>query len=404
MTVLSVFLENYKVGHLTLLPNEGTIFTFAESYVKDPQRPVLSQSYFDKNREILTKVQMTQVKLPPFFSNLLPEGHLRQYLADLGGINSEREFALLQLLANDLPGAIRVSPFEQESGMLPTNIKPDSTSDEKDSALHFSLAGVQLKFSAIESARGGLTIPAQGIGGNWIVKLPFDRFNHVPENEWSMLQLAKSIGISVPNAELIPVKKIVNLPQVEHYHNKNALAVKRFDRVENNRRIHIEDFAQVYGLFPHEKYRKVSYANIASMVWQLTGEKGLIDFIQRLTFTLLIGNGDMHLKNWSFIYYDTYTPELAPAYDFVSTIPYLPQDQLALTFVNTKDIKAINRPLLLRFADKSKIPNHLVLSTVSETVERTHAAWKKHANHYPLNKQLIHTISQHLETMALQLS
>jgi len=55
---------------------------------------------------------------------------------------------------------------------------------------------------------------------------------------------------------------------------------------------------------PSKKYESVSFANITGMVWQLTGEVGLTDFIRRLTFTILTGNGDMHLKNWSFIYKD----------------------------------------------------------------------------------------------------
>ena len=44
--------------------------------------------------------------------------------------------------------------------------------DDREEVLRFSLAGVQLKFSAINEASGGLTIPAKGVGGSWIVKLP----------------------------------------------------------------------------------------------------------------------------------------------------------------------------------------------------------------------------------------
>lgn len=48
--------------------------------------------------------------------------------------------------------------------------------DRRRHALRFSLAGVQLKFSALNEPRGGLTIPARGIGGSWIVKLPSHEF------------------------------------------------------------------------------------------------------------------------------------------------------------------------------------------------------------------------------------
>jgi serine/threonine protein kinase HipA of HipAB toxin-antitoxin module len=46
----------------------------------------------------------------------------------------------------------------------------------------------------------------------------------------------------------------------------------------------------------------------------------------RVTFNMLIGNADMHMKNWSLIYPDRRYVSLAPAYDFVATLPYIPGD------------------------------------------------------------------------------
>src|SRR5262249_33699679 len=149
----------------------------------------------------------------------------------------------------------------------------------------------------------------------------------VPENEFAMMHLAGEIGIPVPETQLIPLDRIGGLPDMGVLAGSQALAVKRFDRTANGKRIHIEDFAQVYNIYPEQKYEGVSYANIAGMVWKLTGETGLTDFIRRLTFSIITGNGDMHLKNWSFLYADGRTPSLAPAYDLVSTIPYLPADR-----------------------------------------------------------------------------
>ena len=98
----------------------------------------------------------------------------------------------------------------------------------------------------------------------------------------------------------------------------------------------MEDFAQVFGQFPEDKYKAVSYANIARVLWAETGEQGAYEFIRRLTFSVLIGNADMHLKNWSLLYPDTRTPVLSPAYDFVSTLPYIAGDKLALTLGGLK--------------------------------------------------------------------
>jgi serine/threonine-protein kinase HipA len=58
----------------------------------------------------------------------------------------------------------------------------------KPSAYRFSLANVQLKFSALGKAnkahankRGGFTIPAAGVGGSWIVKLPLQQLSGVAD-------------------------------------------------------------------------------------------------------------------------------------------------------------------------------------------------------------------------------
>src|SRR5207253_4544770 len=79
--------------------------------------------------------------------------------------------------------------------------------------LRFSLAGVQLKFSAVMEASGGLTVPAGGMGGSWIVKLPSARFAAVPENEFVMLELARRVGIAMPPNRLIDMAKIKGLPE-----------------------------------------------------------------------------------------------------------------------------------------------------------------------------------------------
>jgi serine/threonine-protein kinase HipA len=64
--------------------------------------------------------------------------------------------------------------------------------------LRFSLAGVQLKFSGLMDRQEGLTIPDKGMGGNWIIKLPSMTHDHVPENEYAMMYMAKEIGMNSP--------------------------------------------------------------------------------------------------------------------------------------------------------------------------------------------------------------
>ena len=348
---LEVFIDNLKVGEITLLANERNLFVFDDDYLAMKEKPILSQSFFDKSGEIIVQTKIVQTKLPPFFSNLLPEGRLRQYLAQQGGINQQSEFKLIELLGGDLPGNV----FVKSGNIIDSEIEKEAVNLNQDDQIYrFSLAGIQLKFSAITESRGGLTIPTSGLGGDWIVKLPAQNFVSVPENEFSMLQLAKEIGISTPEIDLIDLDKISGLPELGILGGDKALAVKRFDR-ENGKRIHIEDFAQVYSVFPKDKYDKVNYGNIANMVWFLTGQDGLVDFIKRLVFNIMIGNGDMHLKNWSFIYPDGRTPQLAPAYDFVSTIVYIPNDKLALNLAGEKEMYKISLSSFSKLAKKSTV-------------------------------------------------
>ena len=395
---LDVRLGDTRVGTLTLLTGDRSFFAFDEAYLNDSNRLVLSQSFFTRSGELIPESKTVQTKLPPFFSNLLPEGHLRDYLAARGGVKPAREFKLIELLGDDLPGAVVIQPLDVS---LQSNQEEVEDRVPENHAYRFSLAGVQLKFSALAQSTGGLTIPATGVGGDWIIKLPAQNFSAVPENEWSMLELAREIGINVPETRLVDLTDVAGLPDLGVLSGRQALAIKRFDRGEQGVRIHIEDFAQVYGQFPDAKYSKVSYANIANMVWTLTGEAGLVDFIQRLVFSILIGNGDMHLKNWSFIYPNGKTPQLAPAYDYVSTVPYIPNDRLALSLSGSKELSGIAITHFQALVKKAQVPEYLVLNAVKETVELVNESWRKNQAHYPLPGEILTRIEKHLTACKL---
>jgi serine/threonine-protein kinase HipA len=139
----------------------------------------------------------------------------------------------------------------------------------------------------------------------------------------------------------------------------------------------MEDFAQVFGLFPQDKYDHRSYANIAAVLWAETGETGTYEFFRRLVFSVLIGNGDMHLKNWSLLYPDSRTPIVSPAYDFVATLPYIPNDNLALTFGGTRSLREVTADQVRRFADTARLPASPLWRIVAEITDRTVTAWEQ---------------------------
>ncbi len=294
LNALSVRLHGKPIGVINRLAGDRQIFAFEQEYVDDPQRPTLSLSFKGRTGGLVTALRPVPRRVPPFFSNLLPEGHLREYLAKLADVNSEREFFLLAVLGADLPGALVIEPLEGHAREDDGHHHDDGGDGDRDrdddgppeTALRFSLAGVQLKFSAVMEASGGLTVPADGMGGSWIVKLPSARFAAVPENEFAMLELARRVGIVVPDNRLVDVAEIKGLPEEARAPKAKALAVQRFDRPAGGAPVHMEDFAQVFGQYPADKYKHRSYANIAAVLWAEAGEDAVAEFVRRLVFSV----------------------------------------------------------------------------------------------------------------------
>lgn len=405
VSVLNVLLYGEPVGTLTRVAGDRTLFAFNEAYIADTNRPVLGLGFKESLGGLITEFQPTRTKVLPFFSNLLPEGHMRTYLAERAGVNPVREFFLLWALGMDLPGAITIVPADGEA--WPDNDQQDDAADDHDddhrreNALRFSLAGVQMKFSAIDEARGGLTIPAKGVGGSWIVKLPAREFEGVPENEFSMMTLARLIGMDVPALQLVDLKTIRNMPDGLDDLKGKALVIERFDRLQGGGAVHVEDFAQIFGVYPEEKYKKASMRSIARVIAAEGSEADIAEFVRRLTFNMLIGNADMHLKNWSMIYPDRRRAALAPAYDFVSTIAYLPDRTAALNISRTRRFDEFSLDELSHLAARALLRQKLVLDTARETVALFHQHWQAEKGNLPLSAAIIEAIERHLKTVPI---
>jgi serine/threonine-protein kinase HipA len=215
-----------------------------------------------------------------------------------------------------------------------------------------------------------------------------------------MMEMARQLGMDVPQTALVPLDQIQGIPHDLGNIGNHAFIIERFDRKKGGEKVHIEDFAQVFSVYPEKKYQAASYRNIAEVIWTEIGEKGIIEFIRRFVFNALIGNGDMHLKNWSLIYPDQRKAALAPAYDFVSTIPYLPSDSLALSFAGSKSFQSLTRDQFQRFANKANLPERLVLQTVKEMVERFKQTWPT-INDLPMNQEMMNAIEKHMKTIPI---
>ncbi|HYO69234.1 MAG TPA: HipA N-terminal domain-containing protein, partial [Archangium sp.] len=104
--ILDVRLGDVHVGTLNLLEDEYTEFVISEEYRQRYPRPVLGQTFEDN----LTRRRSSRMRLLPFFSNLLPEGPLRELIVEKTGVHPQREFFLIARLGEDLPGAVIITP------------------------------------------------------------------------------------------------------------------------------------------------------------------------------------------------------------------------------------------------------------------------------------------------------
>ena len=396
---LAVLLHGKRIGVINRLSGDRYLFAFDEAYVEDTNRPTLSLSYKGATG-LVTTVKPTSMRLPTFFSNLLPEGALRDYLAAKADVKPGREFILLWQLGADLPGAVTVEPLD-DNWAAESEIEKDSGADSAPAVLKFSLAGVQMKFSALVNGKGHLTIPASGIGGSWIVKLPSPHHPALAENEYAMMELARRVGIDVPEIRLLPLEEIAGLPEDVNRAGGHALAIRRFDRKADGGRVHMEDFAQVFAIYPDDKYKGRNYANIAAVLAAEAGEAAVHEFMRRLVFTVLTGNGDMHLKNWTLLYTDRRTPVLSPAYDLVATVPYLPKDNLALNFGGEKDIGHIMPDQVRRFADQAGLPVNPLWTIARETSAQIVDSWRDHDAKDLLPRELRDAIDRQIERAAI---
>ncbi|MCL5258326.1 MAG: HipA N-terminal domain-containing protein, partial [Firmicutes bacterium] len=159
-SALEVRIHDTMAGTIVAISARDSIFAFDETYIQREDRPVLSLGFTDSYGRLRTRSSRPG-RIIPFFANLLPEGALRRYIAERAGIDDGSDLALLWLTGSDLPGAVTVRDPEGRA-VPPLAVGGPSAPPPADALFRFSLAGVQLKFSALRNARGGLTIPATG--------------------------------------------------------------------------------------------------------------------------------------------------------------------------------------------------------------------------------------------------
>ena len=405
--VLKLTQHGSIVGYLAGFKDGRNIMTFAPEFANNPSRPTFSlitHPDFLHAEKLLTTPWIKRQRLHPILSNLLPEGALRELLAQGLKIHTDNEFQLFTYLSLDLPGALVATPMESKN--IPDYVLQSGgqakivTISTKQSTNHFSLAGVQMKFSMWEKD-GRFHIADSGVLGDWIIKTPSTKHKFVPLNEYTAMRLAEIAGVDIPDIKLVKIDTLENLPAINLPNEKFAFAIRRFDRAEE-KRIHMEDFAQVLVKYPHQKYNSANCEQIGKILYQYSGDslRNVQQFARRLLVNILLANGDAHLKNWSLIYPDTITPELSPAYDIVTTRVYMGDEkQYALNMGKNKDWYKVLFTHFRAWADKADIPWKAIKPQLTDTLDKARTLWPEALNDLPMDDAQKRQLKQHWRSL-----
>lgn len=375
--------ESIRVGTLARDQAGHVTFSVDESYLQlGHQRPILSSRWNFPGDEEQTLTQLLDRTdkvahagfLPSWFANLLPEGALLELVERQLGPGRHDDFDVISHLGSDLPGAV-VARDETASTAASFQREQIGPLPDAPPRVRFSLAGIQLKFSMTLS-KDKLTIPARNELGDIVAKLPNRRFPGLPEAEFTSMKLAAAAGVEVAGVHLLPTTSVEGLPSEFLSIGKHLLAVERFDRAQN-RRIHMEDFAQIIGAVGDRKYTMSNEETNLRMVKRFCADPigSVLEAVRRIVVNILLGNHDAHLKNWSLLYLDPVRPTLAPAYDIVPTYAFIPDEMMALQFGGTRTSSLITFRKFERAASYLEVDSRALIREAQNTVKRAVDAW-----------------------------
>jgi serine/threonine-protein kinase HipA len=226
-----------------------------------------------------------------------------------------------------------------------------------------SIQGLQLKLSAVLRITKGC-FEVVDRGGRFILKPQSLDYFELPENEDLTMRMAATVGIEVPVHGLL-----------RSIDKSFTYFIKRFDRGGRDR-IPVEDFAQLTGESRETKYDS-SMERVAGVIEQFCTFPAIdrVKLFERTLFSFLVGNEDMHLKNFSLITRNQKV-ELAPAYDFLNTTIALqnPKEEMALP-LNGKKSKLTRSDVLNYFARERLHINETILNDILSRFAEATPIW-----------------------------
>ncbi len=312
----------------------------------------------------------------PIFEQNLPEGYVRERITERLRKHIRVDAMLFLALQRDFG----IGRLQYRSSRFPDQAAGKENLEEilhwqgKQSLfdelvnkylLQTSISGVQPKVLVGDSRA---TFHAPGL----IIKSGLKEYPGLAVNEFFCMTAVRNCNIEVPEFYLSD--------------DQSLFVMHRFDLRSDGTRLGMEDFSVLLGEQTEDKYRG-SYETLAKVVkmYSASPSKDLEIFFRLLVLSSALGNGDAHKKNFSFLYEDISQPEtirLAPAYDIVSTLPYLENDTPALK-MNGHKKKFPSQKELSRFGKKIGIKKHgeiieEILDTVHDTIIEYHDLLEKY--------------------------
>jgi serine/threonine-protein kinase HipA len=323
--VLDVSVNDRLVGQLRELDDVWT-FEYAPSWQQDPNAFSLSPGL-----PMDTVVHTDGSSIRPvqwYFDNLLPEELLRDVLAKEAKIDAADAFGLLGYFGSESAGSLVLR--EPGAPIAPKGLKPLTRADlqlrianlafatlNKEAPKRMSLAGAQHKMVVVKQG-SALFEPLPGTPSTHILK-PNSLSSDYPSsvmNEFFTMRLANAVGVKVPAVERLYTPSPVYL-------------VDRFDRVLTPgaamQRVHIIDTCQLLSKSRAFKYQQANLEALTQAIKLCRAKASTrIQLYRWLLFNVLVGNGDNHLKNISFVVSHEGI-SLAPFYDLLCTAVYAAQ-------------------------------------------------------------------------------
>ena len=370
MEILNVFLLDKLAGFLEY--EKGNLsFRYSEDYLLDSSAMPLSLSL------PLQKDAFNHQETTVFFDNLLPPDTVRKRLGKILHLSRHNIFGFLKAIGGDCAGAISLYSADlilDDNEMLPilrelsneeaieilTQLPKRPLNLGKEKGFRISGTGAQDKLIACVKD-GKISLPLYGEPSTHIIKPPIKEYPNSVFNEFFCMRLAEKLGFQTPDCDIL------------YFDNIPYYCVKRYDRKEENGkifRLHQEDFCQLFSVDSEKKYENDGGPTVSvcfSLLKKLhIGVAGQIDFMRRVIFNFLIGNGDAHAKNFSVLYKGK-KAKLAPVYDLLCTEIYDNLSrELAMSIGKEFAFEKISRKSFQAMAVDCKIRPEIVIAQIED--------------------------------------